>query len=287
MSTTFHLGLTGWPLAHSFSPRLHQAALQACKLSGEYSLYPIPPMPTGQAELAALLERLRRGELDGLNITIPHKQAALPLLDKLTPTAQAAGAVNTLYRDGQQLVGENTDVPGFLEDLALQFALPEQGEALVLGAGGAARACVYALACRRWQVYLAARQPEQAQQLVNDFSHLTPAPLALAQPLAEAARAMSTADVDLLVNTTPLGMQPYEHVSPWPNDVSLPSGCLVYDLVYSQAETPLMHQARQQGLPAANGLGMLIHQAALSFLRWTGLPTQNLPAVLQAMHSAV
>ena len=287
MSTTFHLGLTGWPLAHSLSPRLHHAALRACTLNGEYSLYPVPPMPGGQAELAALLDCLRHGELDGLNITIPHKQSVLPLLDKLSPTAQYVGAVNTLCRNSQGLVGENTDVPGFLQDLDMQLNLPMQGKALVLGAGGAARACVYALARRRWQVIIAARRPEQAQQVVNDLAHLTPAPLALTQPLTEAARAMSTADLDLVVNATPLGMQPYEHASPWQKDIHLPPNCMVYDLVYSQAETPLLHQARLQGLPAANGLGMLIHQAALAFLRWTNLPTEKLPAILQAMHAAI
>jgi shikimate dehydrogenase len=136
-------------------------------------------------------------------------------------------------------------------------------------------------------VHLAARQPEQALQMASDFAHLTPAPLAQAQPLAEAVKAMSSADLSLVVNTTPLGMPPNEGTSPWPNDIPLPPGCLVYDLVYSQVETPLMLQARRQGLPAANGLGMLIHQAALSFLRWTGLPSHKLPDILQAMHSAI
>lgn len=285
MSRTFHLGLTGWPLAHSLSPRLHRAALRACKLRGEYELYPIPPLPDGMAELAALLERLRGGEIDGLNITIPHKQSVLPLLDELSATTQAIGAANTIYWTGERLVGENTDAPAFKEDLELQFNLPNQGKALVLGAGGAARASVYALACRSWQVHVAARRPEQAQQLVNDFAQFSSAPVARAQPLLEAARIMSTEALDLVVNTTPLGMRPYEQASPWPEGISLPPGCAVYDLVYNPVETRLLRQAQQQGLAAAGGLGMLIHQAALAFLRWTNLPIQNLPAVLQAMYS--
>ena len=249
-------------------------------------LYPIPSLPMGGAELARLLERLRRGEIAGLNITIPHKQAVLPLLDELTPTVQAVGAVNTLYRTGERLVGENTDAPAFLEDLDSQFSLPKQGKALVLGAGGAARACAYALAGRGWQVYLAARRLEQAQYLVSDFAHLTPAPIAMMEQLPEAARIMSTADLDLVVNATPVGMQPYEQVSPWPEGTSLPPGCSVYDLIYNPVETRLLRQAREQRLPAAGGLGMLIHQAALAFLRWTDLPIQRLPAILQVMHSA-
>jgi shikimate dehydrogenase len=240
----------------------------------------------GGAELARLLERLRRGEIAGLNITIPHKQAVLPLLDELTPTVQAVGAVNTLYRTGERLVGENTDAPAFLEDLDLQFNLPKQGKALVLGAGGSARACAYALASRRWQVYLAAQRPEQAQQLASDFAHLTPAPIAMEKPLLEAARIMSTTDLDLVVNATPVGMQPFEQASPWPESISLPPGCLVYDLIYNPVETRLLRQARRQGLPAAGGLGMLIHQAALAFIHWTNLPIQKLPTVLQAMQSA-
>jgi len=287
MSRTFHLGLMGWPLVHSLSPRLHRAALQACELRGNYELYPISPLPGGTAEMAALLERLRGGEIDGLNITIPHKQSVLPLLDELSPTAQAIGAANTLYRTGVRLVGENTDAPAFMEDLELHFSLPRQGKALVLGAGGAARASVFALACRGWQVHVIARRPVQAQQLVKDFAQLTPAPIAMAQPLVEAARIMSILDLDLVVNTTPLGMHPFELVSPWPDGIPLPPGCVVYDLVYEPVETSLFCQAQQQGLPAAGGLGMLIHQAALAFLRWTDLPIQNLPAVLQAMHSAI
>jgi shikimate dehydrogenase len=285
MSLPFlRLGLTGWPLAHSLSPRLHQAALQACSLSGEYQLYPIPPLPDGQAQLGTLLARLRRSELHGLNITIPHKQAALPLLDQLTPTAQAAGAANTLYMQGEQLVGENTDVRGFLEDLEAQFTLPQQGQALILGAGGAARACVFALAQRGWQVVLYARRSEQAQRLAGDFAHLSPAPQVLSQPVAQAAIAMR---FDLLVNTTPLGMPPNQTASPWPQNVALPQDCRVYDLVYNPPETPLLRQARQQGLAAANGLGMLVRQAALAFLQWTGLSADRLPGILQAMHAAV
>jgi shikimate dehydrogenase len=211
----------------------------------------------------------------------------LPFLDEFTPSTRAIGAANTLYWTGERLVGENTDAPAFLEDLNQQLNLPAQGKALVLGAGGAARACAYALAGCGWQVYLAARQPEQAQNLARDFAHLTPAPIATAQPLPEAALILSSMDLDLVVNATPAGMQPREGASPWPEGISLPAGCSVYDLVYNPVETQLLQQARRQGLPAAGGLGMLIQQAALAFLRWTGIPIQRLPAILQAMRSAI
>ncbi len=292
MSHFFHLGLAGWPLAHSLSPRLHQAALQACGLSGVYELYPFPPLPAGRAEMSALLARLRSGELDGLNVTIPHKQSVLPLLDTLTPTAQAVGAANTLFRAEEQLVGENTDVDGFLRDLDDRVAenfpgqLIQPGHALVLGAGGAARAVVYALTQRGWQVHLAARRPEQAEQLAAGFSHLSPAPTALAQPLLEAAD-LARLSLRLLVNATPVGMTPHEEASPWPENLPLPPGCFVYDLVYNPPETRLLRQAKRQGIPAANGLGMLVNQATLAFLRWTGLPGEKYPIIQEAMYASI
>ena len=111
------LGLTGWPLGHSLSPKLHSAALQALGLEGEYRLYLVPPLPEGQEQLKTLVKQVRAGEITGLNVTIPHKQAVLPLVDELTPAARAIGAVNTLYLWDGRLVGDNTDAPGFLADL--------------------------------------------------------------------------------------------------------------------------------------------------------------------------
>ena len=293
MSHIYRLGLIGWPLAHSFSPRLHLAALRACGLDGKYHLYPIDPLPAGQAGLTGLVGRLRQGELDGLNVTIPHKQAVAQLADDLTPTAQATGAVNTLYRSGGQVVGDNTDAAGFwndLEDQAAHLANSSwhpTGTALVLGAGGAARATVYALSRHGWQVYLAARRPEQAQRLASDFSKFIPAPVPLERPLAEASARLAEIKFDLLVNATPAGMLPNISESPWPENLPLPPDCWVYDLVYNPPETFLLLQARQQGNLASNGLGMLVHQAALAFLLFTGLPAEKLPQVLNIMRAAL
>src|SRR4030067_3530012 len=133
----FALGLTGYPLEHSLSPRLHAAALRDCGLAGEYRLYPVQWLPAGRVQMEALMDDLRESRLDGLNVTIPHKQSVIPYLDELTPLARQVGAVNTIYRAGTPLVGDNTDAEGFMADLCQH--LPEssrQQSALVLGAGG-------------------------------------------------------------------------------------------------------------------------------------------------------
>ena len=263
------LGLTGWPLGHSLSPRLHQAALTALDLAGEYRLYPVPPLPEGRGDLAKLVEQVRRGRLHGLNVTIPHKQSVLPLLDELTPAASAIGAVNTVYRRAGRLVGHNTDGPGFLADLErLGFAGLTSGprpKALVLGAGGAARAVCWALAQAGWQVFITARRFEQASAVAAGLSANSWAASALTFEPASLLLPFS-----LIINTTPVGMYPDVQASPWPDGILFPAGAAVYDLVYNPPETALIRAARAAGLPAATGLGMLVEQAALAFEAWTG-----------------
>jgi shikimate dehydrogenase len=314
MDKPYSLGLIGYPLLHSLSPRLHTAALRQMGLTGEYRLYPIEPGDRLLHDLRALLGRARAGEIHGLNVTIPHKQAVIPLLDELTPQAQAIGAVNTiLVRDGR-LVGENTDAPGFLSDLgdkmggkgkpglcapptgpesAGGWPRPGQpGSALVLGAGGAARAVVYALLAAGWQVSLAARRVEQAEALASSFQAAFPGSQLRAIALQSAAiqnlRLRSdalpgpAASIQLLVNATSAGMLPDAENSPWPEDTPFPARVFVYDLVYKPPETRLLRAARQAGLRASNGLGMLIEQAALALETWTGQPVPR-QAMLQAV----
>lgn len=285
----YALGLIGYPIGHSLSPRIHSAAMAALGLQGEYLLYPVPPLPEGRNTLQNLLERLRTGELHGLNVTIPHKQAVLEFLDELTPTARAVGAANTLFTQNGRLIGDNTDVEGFLADLDRSLNLnahTQGGTALILGAGGAARAVVYALATAGWNILLAARRLEQACELAesllarNDRSGgsraIQPVPLSdLSSDLVE--------PIELIVNTTPLGAPPHSSASPWPSGLPFPPGVKVYDLVYSPAETCLVKAAREAGQKAAGGLGMLVEQAALAFERWTGAypPRAALWAALQ------
>lgn len=266
----YRLGLTGYPLDHSLSPSLHVAALQACALPGEYRLYPVPP--EDETGLQELLERMRSEALHGLNVTIPHKRKVLPLLDEVSPTAQAIGAVNTIYvRDGS-LRGENTDAAGFLTDLGRVFPVTVPGVALVLGAGGSARAVVYALLQAGWQVCVAARRLEQAQALCQAISTRADA---LALDAAMLSRLTEERRVELLVNATPLGMGRQAGESPLPQGMRLPGMAFVYDLVYNPPETALLHAAQHAGLGCANGLGMLVEQARLAFKLWTGCEVER------------
>lgn len=265
----FHLGLIGWPLGHSLSPVMHNAALAAAGLEGDYHLYPIPTDEQGAILLAETLEKVRTGEINGLNVTIPHKQNVILLLDELSPAAKAIGAVNTiLFREGK-LIGENTDWIGFtndLRDFLLENNTPSECNAVVLGAGGSARAVVYALTQSGWQVTIAARRVEQASRLAADFA--SSAVKVQSKILDKNCVQPSTR---LIVNTTPVGMSPHTSDSPWPAEAVFPSGAALYDLVYNPPETALMKAAEVRGLYTSNGLGMLAGQAARAFELWTGI----------------
>lgn len=275
------LGLIGYPLGHSLSPKIHAAALKACGLDGDYSLFPIEP--DDKQELQDLLNRIRTGEITGLNVTIPYKQNVIELMDELTPTAQAIGAVNTIYLRDEKLIGDNTDAPGFLSDLKRFISdsgmrIENHKSALVLGAGGSARAVVYALVNEGWEVTIAARRLEQAEQLARSFPNyqLPITTFTDLQPLT----------FDLLVNTTPIGMTPNTDQSPLPEKQSLPSSAFIYDLVYNPHETKLVRDARSQGMQATTGLGMLIEQAVIAFEIWTGYspPRNILIESISALH---
>jgi len=266
MQTFIQLGLIGYPLGHSLSPKIHTAALEACGVEGEYSLFPIHP--DDQQGLRDLLARVRSGEIRGLNVTIPHKQNVIALMDELSPTAHAIGAVNTIYLRENNLVGDNTDAAGFLSDLKNELATETlrhgDSKALVLGAGGSARAVVHGLLNDGWAVTIAARRLEQATQLASTFPNYE-----LQISNIESVSSQFS-KVQLIVNTTPVGMFPHTDQSPLPEHVSLSKHTMIYDLVYNPRETKLVRDARAQGLAATTGLGMLVEQAALAFELWTG-----------------
>jgi shikimate dehydrogenase len=270
-------GLVGYPLSHSFSPEIHAAAFNSLGLAGEYRLYSIAPDEKGG--LPEITSRLRNGELQGLNITIPYKQAIIPFLDELTPSAQAIGAVNTLFLKEGRLIGHNTDAPGFLADLAklLPITRSEQKRkglgkgALVLGAGGAARAVVYGLLTDGWTVTMAVRRADvdQVKMLIDSFEKQAGAKSMRWVYLENSDLQKVERGLQLIVNSTPVGMFPEIEFSPWPADLPFPHGVVVYDVIYNPRLTCLVSDARAAGLVAATGLGMLVEQAALSFTCWT------------------
>jgi shikimate dehydrogenase len=272
----YRLGLVGYPVEHSLSPRLHQAALWAAGLAGDYRLYPAPPTPEGMDSLIELLEAARQGRIDGLNVTVPYKQKVIPLLDGLKAEARRLGAVNTILNEAGRLTGENTDRPGFLIDLerVMGGATETKGrdeaeaskEALVLGTGGAARAVVGALIHKGWKVTAATRRLEQGDEIKNQI-HDERFEIVSFKRLSRIVRQCR---IDLIVNATPVGMWPQVEASPWPEGTELPRGAFVYDLVYNPVETHFLKTARGAGLQAANGIGMLVEQAGLAFDMWTG-----------------
>jgi shikimate dehydrogenase len=265
------VGLLGWPVSHSLSPAMHNAAFEHLNLDWRYVPLPVDPGQPGAVPQA--LAGLRALGLCGANVTVPHKQAVMPYVDRLEPAAQAIGAVNTLLveRDGT-LVGDNTDAAGFVSDLREHGIDMEGRRVLVLGAGGSARGIVYGLAHAKVAgISVANRTLATAQALVSGLQPLAPdcdmTAFALPGDLPRLAQ-----HADLIVNCTTLGMTPDVGATPWPDDLPFHSGQIVYDLVYNPADTRLLRQATQGGAQAIGGLGMLVWQGALAFEHWTGQP---------------
>jgi shikimate dehydrogenase len=266
--------VVGWPIAHSRSPLIHSFWLNSLGLDGVYDRAAVPP-----GEFPAFAATIGQGGLVGANVTAPHKAAAFAACDRLTANAAGLGAVNTLWRENGRLCGDNTDVAGFLANLDEQA--PEWRRrtraAVVIGAGGAARAVVKALgAAGAERIAVINRTFERAERLAAQFA-----------PAARAARwsALTAllADADLLVNASPLGMigQPALEIDLAP----LGGRAIVADLVYVPLETPLLAAARSRGLKRVDGLGMLLHQAAPGFEHWFGARpavTSELRALVEA-----
>ena len=260
------VGLIGWPISHSVSPVMHNAAFADLRLNWRYVPLPVHPERVAQA-----VAGLRALGLRGVNVTVPHKQAVMPHLDRWSPAAAAIGAVNTIIvgEDGE-LLGDNTDAAGFVTDLRANGVNPTGKRMLVLGAGGSSRAVVYGLAeagCA--SIVLLNRTQDKAESLLAAMRQLFPDVPTLARPLPEGVAA-SAADADLIVNCTSLGMSPNLEGLPWDEDVEFAPGQTVYDLVYNPAVTRLLQLASVDGATVIGGLGMLIHQGAIAFERWTG-----------------
>lgn len=267
------VGIIGWPVAHSLSPVMHNAAFDALGLNWRYVLLPVPP---GQIEAA--VHGLAALGFRGANVTVPHKQAVMPLLDSVAPNARELGAVNALVierrEDGTATIGGyNTDADGFLSALRSGgFEPGEGGRAVVVGAGGGARAVVFALLeSGIGEVAVLNRTLERAQTLVSDLGRRPQNAAGLrALPLTSETLIESARAADLLVNATTLGMWPQVNDSVWPEGVPVPSHLTVFDLVYNPLMTRLLQQAQESGAHPIGGLGMLVHQGARAFELWTG-----------------
>jgi shikimate dehydrogenase len=265
-------GVAGWPVDHSRSPTIHRHWLKELGLAGSYERFAVRP-----GEFGPFAIQIGRDELVGANVTAPHKEAAFSLCDRRTAVAEALGAVNTLWRHDGRLWGDNTDVAGFLAnmDQSAPDWMGRAGSAVVIGAGGAARAIIYALKSRGFEsIAIVNRTQSRAEALAAHFGVPT-----YATPWSDLAARLREAD--LLVNTSVLGMagQP-----PLSLDVGgLPNHAVVADIVYVPLRTPLIEAARARGLRAVEGLGMLLHQAVPGFARWFG----GRPTVTPALRALV
>ena len=245
------LGIIGHPLAHTLSPALHNWALTQKQIPGAYYCWDTPPH-----KLSTFVAAMRALPIHGASVTIPHKEIIIPLLDSLTPNAQAIGAVNTLFWKDTQLWGDNTDITGFMAPLLEKKLSPDT--ALILGAGGAARAALYGLHQSGWKVFITARTQDKAQALAHSFG-------------AEAVPWNKRHDLRpaLLVNTTPLGLKgKLQSLSPW--EENLDGISIIYDLVYNPGKTLLINQGLDQGKEIIFGISMFVHQALAQFKCWTG-----------------
>jgi shikimate dehydrogenase len=257
------VALIGSPVRHSLSPAIHNAAFRAAGLDNVFVAFDVAP---GRA--AGAIDAVRAMGLIGLSVTMPHKTDVADAVDRLTAAAEAVGAVNTVGWRGSMLIGDNTDGAGFLDAVRLDEGFdPQSRRCLVIGAGGAARAVVRALAdAGAAEIVVVNRTEERAE-----------AAAALAGRVGRVGTAAEAGEADLVVNATPVGMPDSDEPTPIGQRPPLPvdpadlgAGQLVVDLVYHPAVTPLVDAARAAGAVAVNGLGMLIHQAAHAFRLWTG-----------------
>jgi len=265
---THLVGVIGWPVAHSLSPAIHNAAFASLGLDWVYV-----PLPVAPGSLRAAADGLVSLGFRGANVTMPHKTESADLADDLAENARRLRAVNTFVVTGERLHGHNTDAPGFDRFLRRDVGFDPRGRsALVFGAGGAARAAAFALATSGvGELSVAVREAARAAELLEAVEGTSVRPSVVAFDDAENMSA------DLVVNATPLGADG-QTAPPLPR---LAPGVVVIDLLYRPAITPLQAAARAAGAEAHGGIGLLLHQAALSFELWTGTP-----APLEVMSAA-
>ncbi|MDR9853105.1 shikimate dehydrogenase [Paenibacillus sp. VCA1] len=267
------LGVIGDPIAHSKSPVMHQAALEALGLPGAYV-----PMHVKTGQVKDAIAGIKALGFRGINVTIPHKLEVIPHLDHLDETALRIGAVNTIVNDQGVLTGYNTDGIGYVRSLKEEAAPDLKGKKIVvLGAGGAARGIIYALSLENPdRIYVANRTVDKAEAMAAEWKDLADIRGISMMQLPECLK-----DADILINTTSVGMHPNMAHTPVDTDL-IPEGIVVSDLIYNPLQTKLLAESAQKGCIVHGGLGMFVNQGAYALEYWTGLP-----APVAAMRNAV
>ena len=274
-SSTKIYGLIGYPVKHSLSPLMHNAAFSSLKIDAEYRLFEVKPQ-----ELKDFIGSLVQRNICGLNVTIPHKESVAPLLDSVSPEARLIGAVNTIKVADRKLEGFNTDGEGFLEHIKGELHFDPEGKKIsMIGAGGAARAVSVILSkskAKRLNIFDVDKP--KASALVN---HLKDNFKNVEFKAVVSIDELDAGESDLLVNATPIGMKDSDPCLI--EDRSLHKDILVYDLIYNPKETKLLKAAKSKGAKVSNGLGMLLYQGAIAFQIWTGkaAPIEIMRAALE------
>lgn len=275
--TTKNLGVMGWPIAHSLSPVLQNAAIEKAGLDYVYISLPVPP-----DKLKEAVAGLKAMNFAGWNVTIPHKQAIMAELDEVDEAARIIGAVNTVVNREGHLTGYNTDYIGFMQPLEKAGADLKGKEAALLGAGGAARAVIWGLLRAGVKsITLGVRNPQKASLLAEEFSKYGDIRVLHWEDEAFDEQLGRT---DLLVNTTPLGMYPHVEGMPPVDWAKLKTTALVYDIIYTPARTRFLREAEEHGHKAVNGESMLAGQGAAAFALWTGV-TPDLELMKKALRA--
>lgn len=251
----------GDPIAHSMSPAMHNDLFHAYGIDAHYQ-----PMHVKRDSLKEAVIGLKAIGVAGFNVTVPHKETIIPLLDKLDPLAEAIGAVNTVVNEEGKFVGYNTDGSGYLQGLLTQFPTIKEKNILIIGAGGAARAIYFTLAqAGVKQLDICNRTAQKAEVLINDCPFHVPS-VVIGKEEAEE----NLADYQLLIQTTPIGMAPNIESIPFSLH-NLKTDALVSDIIYNPLETKILREARNKGAKIQNGLDMFVYQGALAFEKWTGI----------------
>jgi shikimate dehydrogenase len=259
------VGVIGDPVQHSRSPQMHNAAILERKLD-----YVYVPFHVRSGELQEAIEGFKALNVLGVNVTIPHKQTVMSILDDVSHEATLIGAANTLIFCDGRVSGDNTDAQGFLRAMTEEgIDIPVGGSAVVLGAGGAARAVVVALALSGLDLITIANRTEwKAIQFEKDLATISETEIS-AVDLASNQLNLAIRSADLLVNTTSVGMQETDQLLIDPDFLN--PGTIVYEIVYTPPETPLLRVAREKGCQTIGGIGMLVHQGAIAFEKWIGI----------------